>query len=212
MANGIGSVWAANFGEDGKPNGVGSVWIANASAFTPSGGAGDEEVNTLVHTNSASWDTVTNKLDTTAFSDVSGSFLTAHQDLSGYATTSQVNDLSGAIDYVSANAGSDIVLENSIIGSQNVYTVSSETTALNIRGTEKNIVDYYTSGLNIYKYNNRISGINGRFEIPFKVSANMEDPSAKTLLNLNTTAWTNGGFRAWFDASGNSNASGFAFN
>lgn len=41
MANGIGSVWAANFGEDGKPNGVGSVWIENASAFSGGGGGGD---------------------------------------------------------------------------------------------------------------------------------------------------------------------------
>lgn len=41
MANGIGSVWAANFGEDGKPNGVGSVWIENASAFSGGGGGSD---------------------------------------------------------------------------------------------------------------------------------------------------------------------------
>lgn len=46
MANGIGSVWAANFGEDGKPNGVGSVWIANASAMG-SGGATEEQVSAL---------------------------------------------------------------------------------------------------------------------------------------------------------------------
>ena len=87
---------------------------------------GDEEVNQAVHTNSATWNTVSDKLDTTAFSDVSSTFLTAHQSLDGYATesfvenvsgditaliptdyatTEQINDLSGAIDYVSANAG-----------------------------------------------------------------------------------------------------------
>lgn len=60
------------------------VWIDNISAIGGGGGSGDEEVNTLVHTNSATWDSVTNKLDTTAFSDVSGTFLTAHQDLSWY--------------------------------------------------------------------------------------------------------------------------------
>lgn len=53
---------------------------------------------------------VANKLDTTAFSDVSGSFLTA-VDLTPYATTSEVDTLSsmlsGAIDYVSANAGGE---------------------------------------------------------------------------------------------------------
>ena len=142
---------------------------------------GDAEVNSLVHSNSAEWNNVSakldttaytpfdpsymsgaidDKLDTTAFSTVSGDFLTAIPDeyatkdfvsdsitgkldstafstvssdflvassLNGYATesfvenvsgditaliptdyatTSQVNDLSGAIDYVSANAGS----------------------------------------------------------------------------------------------------------
>lgn len=58
---------------------------------------GDEEVNQAVHTNSATWNTVTDKLDTTAFSDVSGSFLTAHQSLDGYATETLVEETSGAI-------------------------------------------------------------------------------------------------------------------
>lgn len=107
MSNGIGSVWAVNFGEEGRPNGVGPVWIANASAFSGGGDfpASAEQACSLVETNSATWNGVSGKLDTTAFSDVSGSFLTAHQDLSDYATTAQVDDLSAAIDYVSANAG-----------------------------------------------------------------------------------------------------------
>ena len=74
---------------------------------------GDEEVNQAVHTNSATWNTVTDKLDTTAFSDVSGTFLTAHQDLSDYATTAQLEStssfLSGAIDYVSAHGDNEEV-------------------------------------------------------------------------------------------------------
>lgn len=45
------------------------------------------EVNDLVHSNSGTWNGVSTKLDTTAFSDVSGTFLTAHQDLSDYQTT-----------------------------------------------------------------------------------------------------------------------------
>ena len=52
--------------------------------------AGDTEVNNVVHNNSATWDSVTNKLDTTAFNDISGSFLTAHQSLEGYATENWV--------------------------------------------------------------------------------------------------------------------------
>ena len=100
MANGIGSVWAANFGEDGKPNGVGSVWIENASAFTASGGGNPEvesyvtansgkidNVCSTVQTNSAQWAQggsdfdptymsaqIDKKLDTTAFSAASGQF------------------------------------------------------------------------------------------------------------------------------------------
>lgn len=62
-----------------------------------SANAGDQEVHNIVHTNSATWDSVTNKLDTTAFSDVSGTFLTAHQSLDGYATETLVEETSGAI-------------------------------------------------------------------------------------------------------------------
>ena len=69
------------------------------------------EVSTTVQTNSSNWDNVSNKLDTTSFSDVSGTFLTAHQDLSDYYTTAEAETLSsmlsGAIDYVSANAGDE---------------------------------------------------------------------------------------------------------
>ena len=51
-----------------------------------SANAGEQEVDSLVHTNSSTWNTVSGKLDTTAFSTVSGTFLTAHQSLDGYAT------------------------------------------------------------------------------------------------------------------------------
>jgi hypothetical protein len=58
--------------------------VIDALAFKSdlTGAAGDPEVNQVVHTNSATWNTVTDKLDTTAFSDVSGTFLTAHQAIS----------------------------------------------------------------------------------------------------------------------------------
>jgi hypothetical protein len=51
---------------------------------------GNPEVEAEVTAHSADWNTVSNKLDTTAFSTVSGDFLTAHQDLSDYATTASV--------------------------------------------------------------------------------------------------------------------------
>lgn len=81
--------------------------IADAFASVP---AGDAEVNSYVHSNSAAlnestnvvqsnsatWSNtfdpsymsgaIDNKLDESAFEDVSGSFLTAHQSLDGYAT------------------------------------------------------------------------------------------------------------------------------
>lgn len=89
-----------------------------------------QDVSTTVQTNSADWAShqdlsyisaqVDNKLDESAFADVSGTFLTAHQDLSDYQTiegmtayytTADANTLSsmlsGAIDYVSANAGDE---------------------------------------------------------------------------------------------------------
>lgn len=44
------------------------------------GGDGDPEVNALVHANSATWNDVSAKLNTTAFSTVSGNFLTAIPD------------------------------------------------------------------------------------------------------------------------------------
>ena len=69
------------------------------------GGGGDEEVNSFVYNNSAAINEVN-----TSYQTNSGTFLTA-VDLSPYYTTADANTLSsmlsGAIDYVSANAGDD---------------------------------------------------------------------------------------------------------
>ena len=56
--------------------GVNSSWFDNAVNSAVTGTQGDAEVNAAVHNNSATWNTVTNKLDTTAFSTVSGNFVT----------------------------------------------------------------------------------------------------------------------------------------
>ena len=66
----------------------GAEQLAEAFSNIP---GGDTEVNELVRSNSGTWNGVTNKLDTTAFSDVSGSFLTAHQDLSNYYTKDETS-------------------------------------------------------------------------------------------------------------------------
>ena len=50
------------------------------------------DVGTL-KTASAGWNKVSDKLDTTAFSTVSGKFLTAHQSLEDYATKSDINGM-----------------------------------------------------------------------------------------------------------------------
>lgn len=66
----------------------GEISAYDGSAFAGQGGAGDPEVNELVHSNSATWNDVSAKLDTTAFSTVSGNFLTAIPD--DYATKDYV--------------------------------------------------------------------------------------------------------------------------
>lgn len=64
-----------------------------------------------VSANSATWNSVTAKLDTTAFSDVSGSFLTAHQDLSDYQTKADMTAYQEAGDYYSASNPSGFISE-----------------------------------------------------------------------------------------------------
>ena len=62
---------------------------------------------------------VTAKLDTTAFSDVSGSFLTAHQSLAGYLQDSDLgieNNKITAISGVELSAGDDLKTDNSLSG------------------------------------------------------------------------------------------------
>ena len=56
-------------------------------------------------------DLSSNKLDTTAFSDVSGTFLTAHQDLSDYQTTAGMTAYQEAGDYYSASNPSGFISE-----------------------------------------------------------------------------------------------------
>ena len=108
---------------------------------------GDEEVNNAVYNNSAKWNDISvyqtnsanyltahqdisNKLDTTAFSTVSGTFLTAHQDLSNYATTGDLNTtsgiLSGAIDYLSGNAGKTYTGISPIVVNNDTNEISAD--------------------------------------------------------------------------------------
>lgn len=56
-------------------------------------------------------DLSSNKLDTTAFSDVSGTFITAHQDLSDYQTIAGMTAYQSAGDYYSASNPSGFISE-----------------------------------------------------------------------------------------------------
>jgi hypothetical protein len=56
------------------------IGVSGISGGGGQGGDGDPEVNYLVHANSATWNDVSAKLNTTAFSTVSGNFLTAIPD------------------------------------------------------------------------------------------------------------------------------------
>lgn len=85
-------------------NGIELVDDPNAKTTTISVTAqgGNPEVEQVVVDNSARWNTVGDKLDTTAFSDVSGTFLTAHQDLSDYQTTAGMTAYQPTGDYLTA--------------------------------------------------------------------------------------------------------------
>ena len=81
---------------------VSSVKNLNGEVFSA---IQDASLTNVVQTNSGNWQ------DITAYQSNSASYLTAHQDLSDYYTTADANTLSsmlsGAIDYVSANAGDE---------------------------------------------------------------------------------------------------------
>lgn len=81
---------------------VSSVKNLNGEVFSA---VQDASLTNVVQTNSGNWQ------DITAYQSNSASYLTAHQDLSNYYTTAEAETLSsmlsGAIDYVSANAGDE---------------------------------------------------------------------------------------------------------
>lgn len=82
-----------------------------AEAFSQIGPGGDQEVNSLVHSNSGEWNNVSAKLDSTAFSTVSGDFLTSIPD--EYATKDFVsNSITGKLDISSFSSVSGDFLTN----------------------------------------------------------------------------------------------------
>lgn len=68
-------------------------------SVTAQGGNPAVEAEVIAH--SADWNTVGDKLDTTAFSDVSGDFLTAHQSLEGYLQNTDLTIVDNKITEIS---------------------------------------------------------------------------------------------------------------
>ena len=87
------------------------------------------DVGTL-KTASANWNKVSDKLDTTAFSTVSGNFLTAHQSLEDYATKSDINGMAtqswvGEQGFYTKASGDNDYAPKSITATVNTLTAAS---------------------------------------------------------------------------------------
>jgi len=113
--------------------------VRENSAVWAEGGAGDPAVNELVHSNSAMWNEVEDKLYTTAFSNISGTFATV-EDLESKADVSAINDLKDKLDtieegaqknvqsnWTETNTASDAYIKNK----PDIYTKSEVDTLLN---------------------------------------------------------------------------------
>ena len=87
------------------------------------------DVGTL-KTASAGWDKVSDKLDTTAFSTVSGNFLTAHQSLDDYATKTDISDMAtqtwvGQQGFYTKASGDNDYAPKSVTSTVNTLTAAS---------------------------------------------------------------------------------------
>ena len=162
-----------------------------------SGDTGDEEVNELVHTNSGTWNEVSSKLDstaytpfdptymsgvideklnTTAFSTVSGDFLTAHQDLSDYykkTETSSKDEIANALQYVSANAGKVYEGVSPIVVNNVENKVSADTWTL-------------SAGSNVALVDDNVNKIT---RIDCTVTGESGDPEVNALVHSNSGTW-----------------------
>lgn len=116
-------------------NGIELVDDPNAKTTTISVTAqgGNPEVEAEVIAHSAAWNTVTDKLDTTAFSDVSGTFLTVHQSLDGYLQNTDLEITDNKITGISGVplAGGSDVPEGVMVESGLEYNAVNEISAYN---------------------------------------------------------------------------------
>ena len=104
---------------------------------------------------SGDWNEVSAKLDTTAFSDVSGTFLTAHQDISNKLDTTAFSDVSGSF----LTAIPDTYLQNTDLSTEDGKVTAISGIPLSAGGDVPEGV-MVESGLE-YNAVNEISGYNG---------------------------------------------------
>jgi len=130
---------------------------------------GNPEVEQAVIDNSATWGSVTAKLDTTAFSNVSGTFLTAHQDLSDYQTIAGMTAYQEAGNYLSSNALDELS------GNWETVTAKQDTLTFGYNDTAISAID--NSGLYDYSAHARINTLAGRIST---LSSDKQDISGMT--------------------------------
>lgn len=111
-----------------------------------------------------------NKLDTTAFSDVSGTFLTAHQDLSDYQTIAGMTAYQPAGDYLTT------------ADSANFYTTANESGYLTA------VPDTYLQNTDLTIASGKVTEISG---IPLAAGATYTSPSGTILIRGNTLEASN---------------------
>ena len=133
-----------------------STTVQSNSAQWAEGGGSNPEVESYVINNSATIDEVN-----TTYQSNSANYLTAHQSLTNYYTTAEANTLSsmlsGAIDYVSANAGGSVPVSNSgdlykvefdgvdLYGYKKTTTIPAEPFYSAVSSQESNYIHYTTS-------------------------------------------------------------------
>jgi len=110
-------------------------------------------------------DLSSNKLDTSAFSDVSGTFLTAHQDLSDYQTTAGMTAYQEAGDYYSASNPSGFITGVDLTPYQTIEGMTAY----------QPVGDYLTTAdsANFYTTANESGFITGVDLTPYQLTADM---------------------------------------
>ena len=170
---------------------VSSVKNLNGETFSA---VQDAYLTDVVSSNSANWNEVSAKLDTTAFSDVSGTFLTAHQDLSDYQTTADMVNYQTTAGMTAYQPTGDYL---TTADSANFYTTANESGFISEvpAGTMNESAFSYDASDNITAYNGSAFKAGDEFpqsatEAIETVTANSADWNGTTdTVSSNSGAW-----------------------